>query len=217
VAQRELPQRDQVTLLEKVLDGTLRLSAEVDLAVAHPFEQLVGRQVDELQLVRLLEHRVRHGLTHADPGNFRDDVVQALDVLHVHRRKHVDAGVQELVDVLPALGVTRPLHVGVGQLVDQQQLRAPLQRSVQVELLDLDAAVQHPAAWQELEAEQLCARLVAPMRFHDADDDVPLLLLHFCARELEHRVGLAHARRGAEEDRELAAPFALLRRHHAAQ
>ena len=43
-AQRELAQRDQVALAEEVLDRVARLLGHVDLAVAQPLEQLVGRQ-----------------------------------------------------------------------------------------------------------------------------------------------------------------------------
>ena len=47
--------------------------------------------------------------------------------------------------------------------------------------------------------------VVAAVRLDDADDDVALLVLGLEARGLEHRVRLADAGRGAEEDRELAA------------
>ena len=38
------------------------------------------------------KHGVGHGLVHADAGDAADDVVQALQMLHVERRPHVDAG-----------------------------------------------------------------------------------------------------------------------------
>ena len=44
VAQRQLAQRDQVALLEEVLDRALRLRRHVDLAFAQALEQVVGRQ-----------------------------------------------------------------------------------------------------------------------------------------------------------------------------
>ena len=65
--------------------------------------------------------RVGHGLAHRDAGDLGDDVVQALDVLDVERGVDVDAGVEQLVHVLPALVVPRAGGVGVGQLVQQEQ------------------------------------------------------------------------------------------------
>ncbi len=47
------------------------------------------------------------------------DVVERLEVLDVERRDHVDAGVEQLLDVLPALLVARSGRVGVGVLVDE--------------------------------------------------------------------------------------------------
>jgi hypothetical protein len=41
-------------------------------------------------------------------------------VLHVQGGEHVDAGVEQLLHVLPALGVARARRVGVRELVDQQ-------------------------------------------------------------------------------------------------
>ncbi len=46
----------------------------------------------------------------------------------------VDAGVEQFLDVLPALGVARAGRVGVRQLVDQDQRRLARQRGVEVEL-----------------------------------------------------------------------------------
>ena len=83
------------------------LLGHVDLALPQALEQVVGRQVDQLDLVGSLEDRVGHGLAHGDAGDLRDDVVQALEVLDVERRVDVDAGVEQLLDVLPALGVAR--------------------------------------------------------------------------------------------------------------
>ncbi len=71
-------------------------------------------------------------------GDLRDDVVQALEVLHVDRRVDVDPGLEQLADVLPALQVTRARGVGVGQLVDEDELRLAREGGVEVELLEGD-------------------------------------------------------------------------------
>jgi len=126
-----------------------------------------------------------------------------LQVLDVHRRPHVDAGVQQLLDVLPPLGVARALHVGVRQLVDQHQLRLAGQSRVEVELLQDAVAVAHLLQLELRQARQQRLGLGAAMGLDDADDDVDALLL-LDARGRQHGEGLADARRRAEEQLELA-------------
>ena len=76
-----------------------------------------------------------------DAGDLGDDVVQAFDVLDVERRPDVDAGGEQLLDILPALRMPRAFGVGVGQLVDQDQLRLPRQRGVEIEFAQRHAAI----------------------------------------------------------------------------
>jgi hypothetical protein len=59
-----------------------------------------------------------------------DDVVERLDVLDVDGGDDVDAGVQQLFDVLPPLLVAGAGCVGVGELVDERddRLRASRRR-----------------------------------------------------------------------------------------
>src|SRR5207249_7886798 len=77
-----------------------------------------------------------------DPG---DDVVQALDVLHVDRGMHGNAGLEELLDILPALGMPRPRlaleRIAVRELVDEQGPRLASKRRVEVEVAPRGAAV----------------------------------------------------------------------------
>ena len=144
-AQRELAQRDEVALLERSSRARARrLLGDVDLALVQALEELVDRQIDDAHLVRLVEHRVGHRLAHDDAGDLRDDVVQALEVLDVERREDVDARVEQLLDVLPALQVPRARGVRVRELVDEDELRLPRERGVEVELFELDPPVRRP-------------------------------------------------------------------------
>jgi hypothetical protein len=50
----------------------------------------------------------------------------ALQVLDVHGRDHVNTGFEQFQHVLPALAVAAgPWHVGVGQFVHQHDARPP--------------------------------------------------------------------------------------------
>ena len=84
-----------------------------------------GREIDQLDRVGAVEHRVRHGLAHAHVRDLGDDVVEALDVLDVDRGVDVDAAVEQLLDVEIALGMAAAGRIGMGELVDQHDLRAP--------------------------------------------------------------------------------------------
>jgi hypothetical protein len=63
-AQGELAQRDQVALAEEAVERALRLLGDVDLALLEAEQEVFGREIDELDLVGALEHRVGHGLAY---------------------------------------------------------------------------------------------------------------------------------------------------------
>ena len=209
-SERELAEGNEVPLPEEALDRTLGLLRDVDLPLREPLEELVGREIDQPQLGRFLEHLVRDRLADDDAGDLRDDVVEALDVLDVERGVDVDPGVEELLDVLPPLGVARPGRVRVGELVDQDQPRLAREGAVEIELFDGNAAVLDLPAREELETDHERARVVATVRLDDADDDVTFEIA-LAPRGLEHRVRLADSGGGAEEDDELAAEGAAVR------
>ena len=209
-AQREFAQRGQVAGREVVADGALGLVRHIDLAVLQALDQVVRRQVDQLDVVGLVDDRIRHGLAHADAGDLRDDVVQAFDVLDVERGVDVDAGGDQLLDIHVALGMAAARRVGVRQLIDQRELRAARQEGVEIHLLQRAPVVLDAPARDDLQAVEQCLGFLAPVRLDHADDDIDAFL-HARAGGGEHLVGLADARRRAEEDLQAAAR-ALLRR-----
>ena len=204
VAQRQLAQRDEIALAEEVVHRLRRLVRDVDLALLEAAAQVFGGQVHQLDLVSLLEHRVRHRLADDDAGDPGHDIVQRLEVLDIEGGVDVDTAIEQLEHVLPALGVAALRRVGVGQLVDEQQRRVSREGGVEVELLERGAAVLDPAARQDLEAVEQRLGFGALVRLdharHDVDAGGALR-----ARGLQHRVRLAHAGGGAEEDLQLAA------------
>jgi osmosensitive K+ channel His kinase sensor protein len=73
----------RILQLEEILDRARRGIGHVDLALAEAFAQLVRREIDEHNLIRLLEHTVRDGLADAHASDSLNDVVEALQVLDV--------------------------------------------------------------------------------------------------------------------------------------
>src|SRR5208337_5412471 len=130
-----------------------------DLAFVQALNELVRGDVDQNDVGRLLKHAVGHRLPHHDAGDAGYDVGEALEVLDVERRPHVDAGGEQLLDVLPALGMAAFGSVGVSELVDDDQLGPARERRIDVELADRVAAILDHAARQNLESLEESARL----------------------------------------------------------
>ena len=63
--QGELAQRREIGGREVVLERALGLLGDVDLALFQPLDQVVGRQIDELDGVRPVENGIGHRLAHA--------------------------------------------------------------------------------------------------------------------------------------------------------
>ena len=179
---------------KKFCSATSARSARVDLAGAQPLLQRLGREVDEHDLVGLVEDPVRERLADAHAGELEDRVVQALEVLDVDGRDDVDAGVEDVLDVLVALLVAHPGRVRVRELVDQRQLGRARDHGVDVHLLELEPAVRGSQARHRLEPLGERRRLRPVVRLEVADHDVTPLGLRLPAL-LQHPVGLADSRR----------------------
>ena len=139
-----------------------------------------GVEIDQLDRVGAIEHGVRHGLAHAHAGDLGDDVVEALDVLDVDGGIDVDAVLQQLFDVEIALRMTAAGRVGVGELVDQHDLRPAGDDGVEVHFLERLALVFDASARNDFEAVQQRLGFLASVGLDHADDDV--VAVRFLAR-----------------------------------
>ena len=188
--QRQLAQRRQIAGREEMADRALGLLRHVDLALVEALDQILGGEVDDLDIVGLIENAIGHGFAHADPGDPGDDVVEALDMLDVQRREYIDPGGDQLLDIEISLRVAAAGGVGVGKLVDQDELRAALQDRVDIHLGQQVAFVFDLLPRDRLEAVEQGLGLAPAMRLDDADDDIdPLTPLGL--RRQQHLIGLA--------------------------
>ena len=206
--QRQLTQRRQVVRLEELIGRALGVLREIDLALLQALDQLLRRQVDHHDLVRVVEHSIRHRLSNGDAGDALDDIGQAFQVLHVERGPHVDAGAEDLDHVLIALGMQQARRVGVRELVDQQQPRTPGDSRLDIEFHQRSMTVAHRAARQHLEPVEQGRRLRTSVRFDDTDDDIDAFRL-LRPGGGEHGVRFTDAGSHAEKDVELAPRFPL--------
>src|SRR5579872_6843207 len=90
-----------------MLERPLGLLGDIDLAFLQPLDQVVGRQINQLDAVGAVEYRIRHGFTHPHMRDLRDDVVEAFDVLDVDCGIDVDATREQFFDVEVALRVAK--------------------------------------------------------------------------------------------------------------
>ena len=205
--QGQLAQRREVPRPEVVAQRGVDLVRSVDVAVGEPAAQRRRRHVDELDLVGGPGDVVGDRLALVDAGDPLDDVVERLEVLDVDRRDHVDAGGQQVVDVLPALLVRRAGGVGVGQLVDEREVRTSTEHGCGVHLGQRRrAAVGHGPARDHLQIADLLGRVGPPVRLDEPDDDVRAPLVA-AATLVEHGERLADTRRRAEVQAQCAAPL----------
>ena len=121
--ERELAERRQVARPEVVRERRVDTLGRVDVATCEAVAECNGGEVDELDLVGAAHDLVGDRLALLDAGDLFDDVVQRLEVLHVHRGDDADPGRQQLFHVLPALPVARSRRVRVRELVDERDLR----------------------------------------------------------------------------------------------
>ena len=172
-AQGQLAQRGQVALAEEVLQRLVGPAGRVDLPCLHPAEQRVGAR--SISSTSSASSTTRSGSVSRtrDAGDALDDVGQALQVLDVDRGDDVDAGVaQDLARPASACACARAGGVGVGQLVDQRDLRAAGDDRVGVHLLERHAL--YSIRWRGMTSRSpICVgRLGAAVRLDEADDDV---------------------------------------------
>ena len=209
-AQREFPQGHQVALAEEIPCRTLGLRRQVDLARLQAPDQLVRRRVHQHDLVRAIEERIGQGLLYPDARDAADGVVQALEMLDIERRVHIDAGVQQFLDVLPALRVTGARHVAVRQFVDQDERRVQHQRVVQVEFRQGPATAGDLGGRHHRQALRLRGGFHPTVRLDHAGEHIDAGRTQRPTRA-QHRIGLADASRRTEIDAQAPSPRQLLR------
>ena len=171
-AQRQLAQRRQIAGSEETLRRATRRLRHIDLAVVQALDEFVGREIDQNDVGGLLQDEVGDSLAHGDAGDAGHDVGEALEMLDVERRPDADARVEQLLHVLPAFRMPAVRSVGVGELVDDDQLGLARKRRVQIEFIEGAAVIFDLAPRKDFEPFDERARFGAAMRLDEPDDDI---------------------------------------------
>ena len=76
-----------------------------DAIFAQALQELVRRQIHQLDLGGLIENAIGKRLAHVDAGDLRHSIIETFEVLNVQSGVDIDPGCQDLLDVEIALGV----------------------------------------------------------------------------------------------------------------
>ena len=123
-------------------------------------------------------------------------------------RFDIDASVQQFLDILPALGMTTFRRIRMCEFVDDQQLGLAGKSRVEIEFVEPPIPIVHSPARQDFEPRHQSRGLGASVRLDQAYHDVGAAGLQ-ALRVLQHRIGLADPRCGAQKDFQPAARLAL--------
>jgi len=165
---RQLAQRGKIARREVVLQRALGLPGHIDLALSQALDQIVRRQINQLDGIGAVEHGIRHRLAHPYMGDLGYDVVEALDVLDIDGGIDVDAVRQQFLDVEIALGMAATRCVGMRELIDERELRTARDQRVDVHFLERLVAVGDPLARQDFQSLQERFGFGAPVGLDNA-------------------------------------------------
>ena len=191
-------------LPEKVVQGRLDFFRLIDLARFQTVDQVLRRQVDIHHLVGHRQHAVRNPFVNLHTGNLLNLFIEAFDMLDVDCGNDADPRIENLHHVLPPLGIFASFDVGVGQFVNDDDLRMQVDDRLRVHLFKLLALVKEPAPGNERKPHYEGFRFRTAMRLNISDTHIDTCVEQL-VRLLQHAVSLAHAGTHADIDLELAA------------
>src|SRR5262252_9115738 len=97
-------------------------------------QQCSWRHIDEKDFICLLEEPGGNSLTHPPARQLPDLIAEARKILDVHRGQHVDASLQQDLNVLPPLLPRRSRSIRMRQLINDTHSRTRLQNGINIDL-----------------------------------------------------------------------------------
>ncbi len=131
--QAELSQLAEDVGAKEVGQGRVDPVGWVDVAMGETPSERLRAHVDELDLVGASHHGVGNRLRRRRAGDRGDDVAHRLEVGDVDGGDHVDAVGEQLLDLVPPAAL---FVDAMGEVVDENDLRAALTQRCHVELGD---------------------------------------------------------------------------------
>ena len=186
-----------------MFDGAFGLAGNIHLAFVQALAQIVRRQVNQYDFIGRIKKRIGDGFPHLDTGYAAHHVVQAFQMLNIHRGEDVNACLKQLLNILPALRMAGAWRIAVRQFVHQDQGRAAGKGGIKIKLRDQPPAMADTLGRLRRQPRQQRSRLFATVGFHHADENIkPLRPKPLGFRQ--HGEGFPDTRAGAEKNFQLA-------------
>jgi len=138
--QGEFAQRGQVANAKETVLRRGGAFGQIHFAGREPCAQFVRRQIHQFKF-RIRQSGVRHGLVNRDAGNLTDSLGAAFEVLDVERGENIHARIEQFQHVLVTFRMARFRRIGMGELVNENQLRFTGEGGIKIELAQLDSAI----------------------------------------------------------------------------
>jgi len=122
-----------------------------------PLLKLLRLNIDEFYLSGMVKNPVRYSVGHRGAGHGGYGFLNTFYMRNIQSGIDVDPSLQQLFNVLVTPHVPGFLRVQVGKLIDQDQIRMPLQAGVQIQLLHGPAIFLHFLAGQRLKTGGGCS------------------------------------------------------------
>ena len=117
--------------MHRLLCGSLM----VDFPPFQTFKQLIRFNIHQLHLICFIKYSIRNTLLYLYSGDTCNHILQTFQMLYIHSRIHINSCMQQLLYIAVALGMPGPLYIRMRKLVNQYQLRMPLQCLIQIKFL----------------------------------------------------------------------------------
>ena len=199
----DLTQGGQILCGKKMLERLLRLPLPVHFSRLKAFYKLIRFNIHQFNLIGPVKYMIRDSLIDRNACDGRYQIVERLQMLHIHRGIDVDPSLEQFFHILIPLCVPASFGIIMGQFVYQNELWFSLQRSVQVKLFQLDSVIVNTFAGQDLQPIQQRQCIWSGMRLYIAHYNIYAFFLRLMGR-LQHGIGLAHTRRIAKKDFQLS-------------
>ncbi len=118
-SQGEFPECREVGFFKEIFRCTYASTRQIHLALLQALSQLRWRQVDELNFVGTIEHRVWDRFLDGSTRYLVDDIGATFQVLNIESGENVDTRGEQFLHVLKAFSVTGTWSVGVRQFVQE--------------------------------------------------------------------------------------------------
>src|ERR1700732_584259 len=206
LAQREFTQRDQVSAAKEILQRLIHFLFAVHITALHAVLERLGREVHHHGFFGHLQHPVRNRFAHHHAGDGANRGSNALDVLDVYGRDHVDSSFEEFENILVSLAPPAAGNVRMRKLVHKDHPRTSRQNCIDVHFLEDRAFVVDLPAGYRFELRGQFRDAFSSVRFDHSDYHV------FAAamppnRFAQHAVRFPDAGRVAEEELQSAFRF----------